>query len=191
MADGTTTSATQDASATDQVKEKAQEATEQVREQAQQAAGQARGKLRGEVDDRSTQAGRQVTGTAGDLRSVAESLRAQGQDKPAQLAEQAAQRAERLGGYLERSDSDQLLRDVEDFARRQPWVVGLGAAALGFAAARFLKASSSERYQSAQGSGFSTPPRSVSPPAGTANGLSSYGSPVPPPGIGGSPSTGF
>jgi hypothetical protein len=189
-----------DTSTTDQVKEKAQEATGQVREQAQQAAEQARGRVRGEVDNRSTQAGQQVTGTASDLRSVADSLRQQGQDKPAQLAEQAAQRAERLGGYLERSDADQILRDVEDFARRQPWVVGLGAAALGFAAARFLKASSNERYQ-AQSAGGSAP-RNLTPRPPQPNGLSPHGTavpppavpsspPVPPPGVGGSPSTGF
>jgi hypothetical protein len=40
-----------------------------------------------------------------------------------------------------------MLDEVEDFARRQPWVVALGAAGVGFAAARFLKASSGDRYE--------------------------------------------
>jgi hypothetical protein len=52
-----------------------------------------------------------------------------------------------LGSYLERSDGDTILRDVEDFGRRQPWAVIAGGVVLGFAASRFLKASSSRRYE--------------------------------------------
>src|ERR1044072_1011175 len=54
---------------------------------------------------------------------------------------------ERRGSYLARADADQVLRDVEAFARRQPWLVAVGGAAAGFFAARFLKASSGARYQ--------------------------------------------
>ena len=64
--------------------------------------------------------------TAADARSVGEELRNQGKDQPAKLAEQAAQRAETLGGYLQRADGDTILRDVEDFGRRQPWAVIAG-----------------------------------------------------------------
>ncbi len=41
---------------------------------------------------------------------------------------------------IEQSDSKQLLRDVQDFARQQPAVFLAGCAALGFAAARVLRA---------------------------------------------------
>ena len=98
---------------------------------------------RDQVDQRSTQAGEQVSTTASDIRSVADQLREQGKDQPAKLAEQAAQRAETLGDYLQRSDGDTILGDLEDFGRRQPWAVIAGGVALGFAASRFLKASSS------------------------------------------------
>jgi hypothetical protein len=132
-----------------------QEAAGQAREKAQEAAGQAKqkasSKVREQVDQRSTQAGEQVASTAGDLRSVGEQLRGQGKDKPAQLAEQAADRTERLGSYLRDSDSDKILNDVEDFARRRPWAIVAGGLALGFAASRFLKASSSDRYRASQG----------------------------------------
>ena len=84
---------------------------------------------------------------AQDARSVADELRNQGKDQPAKLAEQAAQRAESLGDYLQRADGDAILRDLEDFGRRQPWAVIAGGVALGFAASRFLKASSSRRYE--------------------------------------------
>ena len=105
------------------------------------------GGLRDQVDQRSTQAGEQVSSIAQDIRSVADELRKQGKDQPAKLAEQAAQRAETLGDYLQRSDGDTILRDVEDFGRRQPWAVIAGGVVLGFAASRFLKASSERRYE--------------------------------------------
>jgi hypothetical protein len=138
---GGTTSANGPSSNTEQAKEKAQE-------KAQQAKGQAASRVREQVDQRSTQAGEQVATTASDIRSVADQLREQGKDQPAKLAEQAAQRAESLGDYLQRSDGDTILGDLEDFGRRQPWAVIAGGVALGFAASRFLKASSSRRYES-------------------------------------------
>jgi hypothetical protein len=45
------------------------------------------------------------------------------------------------------SDADRILGDVEDFARSNPWAVAAGGLALGFAASRLLKASSSRRYE--------------------------------------------
>ena len=126
----------------------AEQAKDKARETAQQAASQAKGRVREQVDQRSTDAGQRVSGMAQDVRSVGEELRRQGKDQPAKLADQAAQRAESLGGYLQHSDGDTILRDLEDFGRRQPWAVIAGGLALGFAASRFLKASSSRRYES-------------------------------------------
>ena len=131
-----------------QAQEKAQELAGQASEQAQQAAGQAKERLREQLDQRSTQAGEQVTSQASDIRSVAEQLREQGKDKPAQLAEKAAERVERVGSYLTEANADRMLGDVEDFARQRPWAVIAGGMALGFAASRFLKASSTDRYYS-------------------------------------------
>jgi glucan phosphorylase len=128
------------------------QARERAQEKAQEVAGQARSRLQREVDERSTQAGEQVRSTASDLRSVSHELRNQGKDTPARLADQTAERVERVGGYLAESDADRILRDVEDFGRRQPLAVLAGGIALGMVAARFLKASSSRRYRS-QGTG--------------------------------------
>ena len=135
---------------TGQAQQKAQEVTSQAQDKAREAAGQARGRIRDQVDQRSTQIGDQVNSNAGDARSVAEELRSQGKDTPARYVDQAADRAERLGGYLQNSDGDRILRDVEDFGRRNPWAVAAGGLLLGFAASRLLKASSSQRYQSSQ-----------------------------------------
>jgi len=154
--------------------------TEQAKEKAQEGAQQAKRTLRDQVDQRSTQAGERVGTTAQDVRSVGEELRRQGKDQPARLADQAAERAEAVGNYLQRSDGDTILRDVEDFGRRQPWAVIAGGIALGFAASRFLKASSSRRYESGASrryeSGARTPttPRNLTAGAPTSRtGLSS------------------
>jgi glucan phosphorylase len=123
-------------------------ASDQVQEKVQQASGEARNRLREQVDQRSSQAGERVASAAHDARSVGEELRRQGKDQPARLADQAADRAERLGAYLQESDADRILRDVEDFGRKQPWAVAAGGVALGFLASRFMKASSRRRYAS-------------------------------------------
>ncbi len=158
---------------TEQAQQKAQEVAGQAQEKAQQATGQAKDKAREQVDQRSTQAGEQVKTTADDIRTVGQQLREQGKEQPAKIAEQAADRAERLGGYLQDSDADRIIRDIEDFGRRQPLAVAAAGLALGFAASRFLKASSSQRYQSSVGSsgtalggnGASAPPYPAAAPA--------------------------
>jgi hypothetical protein len=130
-----------------ETQERAREVAGQAQDRAREAAGQARGRVSQEVGRRSTQAGEQVSSTAGDARSVADELRKRGKDAPAGYLEQAADRAEWLGGYLQQSDGDRILRDVEDFARRSPWAVAAGGLLVGFAASRMLKASSGERYR--------------------------------------------
>lgn len=134
-----------------EVQEKAEQAAGQAQEKAKEAGQQTRDRVREQVDQRSTDAGERVQATAGDVRSVAQELRKQGKDTPARYAEQAADRAERAGKWLTESDGDRILRDVEDFGRSKPWAVVAGGFALGFAASRLLKASSSERYQSSLG----------------------------------------
>jgi hypothetical protein len=137
-------------STSEQVKEQVREQAQAAQERARGAAGQTRGRLRDQVDQRSTRAGERLSGTAADVRSVAEELRRQGKDTPARLAEQAAGQTDRVADYLKGASGERLLRDIEDFARGKPWAVAAGGLVLGFAASRFLKASSSRRYQAAQ-----------------------------------------
>ncbi|MDW5598326.1 hypothetical protein VSS74_28465 [Conexibacter stalactiti] len=147
----------------------AQGAKEQVQEKAQQAAQEARSRLHDQVDQRSTQVGEQVSSSAQALRSTAEQLRDEGQDGPAKAAEQLAGHAEKVGSYLSESDADRILHDVEEFARRQPLaVVGIGLFA-GFAASRFLKASSRSRYERRGDVGYQPPRRIASPTAPEAS----------------------
>jgi hypothetical protein len=177
-----------DQGATAQAKDKAQEVAGQAQEKAQEAAGQARDRVRGQIDERSTQAGQQVSTYAQDLRSVGYALREQGKEQPAKLADQAAERLERAGSWLTDSDADRILGDIEDLARKNPWAVMAGGIALGFAASRMLKASSSDRYRSRSGSG--TNGRAALPAPGTSTpeerfrrdpaGTAGIGGPTPP-----------
>jgi ElaB/YqjD/DUF883 family membrane-anchored ribosome-binding protein len=118
---------------------------------AQQKAGelkqQGRSKLGETLDQRTTQVGGQARQMAQALRRSAEQLREQG-DGPqvAGVTEGVAERIERVGGYLDQTSGDELLRDVEDFARRRPWMIAGAGLMVGLAASRFLKASSERRY---------------------------------------------
>src|SRR5512133_4103769 len=137
---------------TDQVKDQVRDKAQVAQDKARGTLGQARGRLSDQVDQRSTQAGERIAGTASDVRSIAQELRNQGKDTPANLAEQVANQADRVGDYLKEASGDRLLRDVEDFARRQPMLVAASGLVLGFAASRVMKASSSRRYESTYGS---------------------------------------
>ena len=167
MAIGQQTSAPE-GSSTEQAKQKAQDAKQQAQQQAQRVAGQARDRVRVQVDQRSTQAGEQIAGQAGDLRAVADQLYGQGKDRPAQLTERAAQETERVAWYLKDADADRILGDVEGFARKNPWAVVAGGIAIGFAASRFLKASSSERYQQSRSQYEPALPPAALPPTNVA-----------------------
>jgi ElaB/YqjD/DUF883 family membrane-anchored ribosome-binding protein len=136
-----------------EAQEKTQELAGEAQERAKEAAGKAQDGVRRQIDDRASQVGERVSGTAGDLRSVGEELRKQGKEGPAKVADRAAEETEKVGSYLTENGPDKMLEDVEDFGRQRPWAVLAGGVAVGVLAARFLKASSRNRYQQRNGSG--------------------------------------
>jgi hypothetical protein len=148
VTDATFGSTDDSGSTADQVKDQVRDKAQMAQDKTRGALGQARGRLSAQVDQRSTQAGERLSKQVADVRSVAEELRNQGKDAPANLV---AGQADRVGDYLKGASGDRILRDVEDFARRQPWLVAASGLVLGFAASRFLKASSSRRYESGYG----------------------------------------
>ena len=149
------------------------EDTGQAKERVQDAKEQARGKVREQVDQRSTRAGKQISSAADDVRSVAGELRTQGKDTPARYAEQAADKAQEIGQRLQSASGDELLRDVEDFARRNPWAIAAGGLVLGLAASRMLKASSGERYRTSMSNGNGATGQTPSLPAERTSSLAS------------------
>jgi hypothetical protein len=132
----------------DQMKQKGQEAFEQAKEAGQQVAStladqvreQASTRLEGQKD----RATHSLENVAQAFRQTGQQLREKDQAAVADYTDKAAEQMERLVGYLQGQDIDQLVGDVENFARRQPALFIGGALALGILAARFLKSSSQQ-----------------------------------------------
>lgn len=131
----------------EQVKERVGEGAQQIQEKASEAKQNTRERVRQEIDTRSSRTGEQMTKTGSALRQTAQQLRGDRQEQQANMLEAVADRTERLGRYLNQTDGEQILRDVERMARQRPWVVAGAGTVLGFLAARFTKASSTRRYE--------------------------------------------
>jgi ElaB/YqjD/DUF883 family membrane-anchored ribosome-binding protein len=128
-----------------QASAKVEDAASLAQEKASELREQGSARLRDQLDERSTKVGSQVRSLAKALRRSGTDLSNEGNGNASQLTTQAADRIERVGSYLEQKSGDELMRDVEKFARRRPWILaGLGMLA-GVAAARFVKASSEQR----------------------------------------------
>jgi ElaB/YqjD/DUF883 family membrane-anchored ribosome-binding protein len=141
-----TTDASAEQGLTDQASAKVQDAASAAQEKASELREQGSARLRDQFDRRSNQTGSQARSLAEALRRSGNDLSGEGNASVSQLTNQAADRIDRVGGYLEQKSGDELMRDIETFARRRPWMLaGLGMLA-GVAAARFMKASSEQRY---------------------------------------------
>ena len=115
----------------DQAASQVESAASSAQEKAVELKAQGRSKLGETLDERTSQAGGQARKLAQVLRQSGGQMREQGEGQQvAGIAEGAADRIERLGGYLEQTSGNELLQDVEEFARRRPWMVaGFGLVA--------------------------------------------------------------
>ena len=124
------------------------EAKHEIGAKADEVRGEAVFQLREQVEQRSTQAGEQFEAVGQALRSGVGELRTDGKTASAEVVEMLARRADELGTYLQSSNADKILNDIEGFARRRPWLTAGAAAFAGFVASRVVKASSDRRYES-------------------------------------------
>jgi hypothetical protein len=117
-----------------------------VLETAKNAMNQPKSFLTKQLEERTHQVGHQIESVANDLHSVSRQLRQSQTVAPAaEYVDQGAQTIERVGRYLEDADSERLIADLESIARRQPWVMALGALMVGFSTSRLMKVSSARR----------------------------------------------
>jgi len=127
----------------------------EIGQQARETTGQLAGQVGGQVKSQLATQKDQVAETAGSvaqaLRMTGEQLRQQNQAPVSQFAESAAEMVERFSGYLREHEVEDMVGEVESFARRQPAVFLGTAFALGFVAARFLKSSGAPRYDDGRG----------------------------------------
>jgi hypothetical protein len=114
---------------------------ERAREAASETASKAQQEAKARAAKGKDKAASQMDDMAQALRSTGEELRQRDQQAPAQWSDEAAARIEELSQTLREKDVDEMVRDVESFARRQPELFVGAAFALGLLAARFLKSS--------------------------------------------------
>lgn len=127
-----TSTSTQDSP--EDVKRKAEQTAHTVVDQAQQVAST-------QANTQMTRAADLLDGVVDSLHQTSQNMREQ-QPQVASIADQSATRVQDVSNYLRNNDFNRVIRDAESYARREP-LIFLGAAfAVGFIAARFLKASS-------------------------------------------------
>lgn len=123
------------------LRDKAEQLQSTVKDEVVDLRETARGRLEQEVDRRSTEFGSGAREVATAVRGSSSRLRSGGNDLPAAVAEKTADGLERVGSYLEQTDAERLMADVNDLGRRVPWLfIGAGVLA-GFGLARVLRAS--------------------------------------------------
>jgi ElaB/YqjD/DUF883 family membrane-anchored ribosome-binding protein len=134
------------AGAAGQIAERAQErvgqAVDQVQNTAGQVADQARTTMTTQVSSQKDRAAEGLSTFAEAIRETGEHLRDREQGAVAGYVEQAADYVDDLSGFLRERDVNQIVYDVERFARRNPTAFIGGAFAIGLLAGRFLKSSS-------------------------------------------------
>jgi len=118
---------------------KAQDVVEQTQQKAGEVVDQAKQQATSQLSTRKDQAAASLGTVADALRQTGTHLRENDQHGIAQYADKAAERVEQMSGQLRGKDVQEIVRDVERYARRQPALFLGGAFALGLLGARFLK----------------------------------------------------
>ena len=127
-----------------QTNEGAGEVKGRAREVVQEAKERAGERIESRITDSKSRAAQTLSGVASTLLSSSQQLRDQNHAGASRAIERAAEGVERFASYLQETDVDEVVDQVQDFARRQPAAFIGGAFALGFIASRFIKATSPE-----------------------------------------------
>ncbi|CAO3403975.1 hypothetical protein [Azospirillum palustre] len=133
----------------DEMKKTVNRAADEVMSTGRETLGNAQGRIRSLLEQQTGRAADQLGGVANALHKAAEQLNEENGGVVADYAEQAASRVERVADMLRDASVDDIVGEVEGFARRQPEVFIGAAFAVGFLAARFLKSSSDRRMHRA------------------------------------------
>jgi len=141
-----------------QAKQQTQKVLEQTQQKAGEVMGQARTQVVSQLESQKDRATGSLESVALALRQTGQHLREQNQTALSQYTEQIAESLERFSGSLSQRNMDQMIGEVERFARRQPALFLGTSFALGLLAARFLKSSSpNEGAMAGQSSGAMSP----------------------------------
>ena len=125
-----------------QVQQQAGQVINQVQQQAGNVAQQVQHQTRAQLAAQKDGAAQALSGVAQAVRQIGDQIQQSGQAPLAKYANDAATQIEQTSTYLHEKSVDQLISDVEGFARRQPALFVAGGLVLGVIAARFIKSSS-------------------------------------------------
>ena len=155
------------------IKKTVNRAADDAMETGRETLGQAQGRIRSLLEQQTGRAADQLGGVANALHKAAEQLKQENGGENggvvADYAVQAADRVERVADMLRDATVDDIVGEVEGFARRQPEVFIGAAFAVGFLAARFIKSSGERRMHRASTSlrGNAHPSQTVRSTRGT------------------------
>lgn len=128
----------------------------ELRSDAKQLGSKAADRIHSEVDARKETAVNQAQSVSSAVRQAADGLDESAPDWLKSAFRQGAQQIQRLADTVEQKDSRQMMSEAKDFARNNPGTFLAACAAVGFAAARVLKAGGEQQsgQQSGQDSQF-------------------------------------
>ncbi len=136
-----------------------------VRDDAKRLSSAAGDRIHSEIDARKGTAAEQAKSVSSAIGTAADQLDDGAPQWLKSAFQQGAQQVQRFADTLEQKDSREILRDVQDMARNNPGAFLAGCAALGFAAARILKAGAPDNRTGAAGNVPSQSRQPQVPPA--------------------------
>lgn len=160
-----------------------QATTEQAKQESQRFAEKVKAEGQSMLADQKRAAADEIGGVADALRKVSHEMHQQ--EHPPMItpyAEQAAEGLERFSSTLRERDFNALVRQAEDFARRQPGIFLGGAVVTGFMLARFLRSSALHGEQDYPHSSQASSGAITSPAQGAVDTPSPI-TPTPSPGV--------
>jgi len=171
----------------DELKQSTSEAKDEMSKKASHLGSEAKEKTESKVHSVIKQNKKAATEEIGSfievLRETSGKLESEDHNTAAEYSQKLADGLERLNESIKQRDVKETMKNIEDFARRQPWLFVGGAVAGGFALSRFLKSSSSSQSSEHSGSESQRSDERIKPVegssiigAGQESGRKSFGS---------------
>jgi len=137
-------------------KETVNQAVDQAKERVGQVADKAQQQAKSQLAEGKDQVADRVDDVAGALRRTGEQLQEGQNGAVGEYVNKAAEKISEFSQHLRANDINQLVRETENFARREPAIFLGGAFALGILAARFMKSSAQRRHEDSNDNGSSS-----------------------------------
>lgn len=140
--------------AAEKTQEKVSETAAAAKEQAKRTAAQVGEQAKQTVDSRMSDVAHEIGSVADAVRQTSQDIGVESQTL-SKYGDRLAEQLEGISSYLNEKGVEDVLTDLQDFARRKPVVFLGGAFMLGIMAGRFVR-SSGERYNQYEGDQYMT-----------------------------------